>query len=71
MKAKTIYIQDDLLNRVMENSSSKKFSNRVQDLLEKGLLYESKGDEMGVRESILALVKAYNKRTNKPIINLN
>lgn len=67
LKAKTIYLPEELIEKITTKSATNNFSNRVQELIEKGLIYESKGGEEGVREAIISLVKSYNKKTNNPI----
>lgn len=67
MKAKTIYLEEEVIEKIMKDSLTNNFSKRIQDLVEKGMLYEAKGEKTGVREAILSLIKAYNCKTNTPI----
>lgn len=66
--SKTIYIENELLKEIGEG----KFTDRINDLIQKGLLYEKNGDKITLRSSIEYLVNYYNTHTtSKPINKLN
>ena len=53
-KMKTIYFEDDLLTEIGE---TKNFSERVKELIRKGLQIEKKGNEMSMSQLLEAFVK--------------
>jgi hypothetical protein len=62
--AKTIYIKKDLIEEIGEGN----FSERVNDLIVKGLVYEKNGDKATFRSSVEYLLQYYNKHNpSKPI----
>ena len=63
MKIKSIYFEDDLLEAIGE---TKDFSKRIKGLIRRGLEAE-KNQSTSVKQSILALVRAYNGTCKNPI----
>ena len=63
-KMKTIYFEDDLLTEIGE---TKNFSERVKELIRKGLQIEKKGNEMSMSQLLEAFVKKYNAHSKTPI----
>ena len=63
-RAKTIYINSD----VVEQLGDCNFSERVNELIIKGLEYEKNGDNLTMRKIIEFLLQSYNsKHPNSPI----
>lgn len=63
-KMKTIYFDDELLSQIGE---TKNFSERVKELVAKGLQLEQKGNELSMSQLLETFVKKYNVKTNKPV----
>lgn len=59
MKGKTIYFTQELLEEI---GNVRPFNTRVIELIKKGLMYEQKGDKLGIREAITFLYHYYNKK---------
>ena len=64
---KTIYFEDELIKEVLANSSAKNFSERVKELIRKGLAVEEKGEDLSFRDHLEWAVKRYNEKAKKPI----
>lgn len=62
--SKMIYFTGDLFERATKGIEKGDVSKRINELLEKGLQFEAKGDEMSLKRLIEALVRFYN--TKKP-----
>ena len=63
-KMKTIYFDDELLEQIGE---TKNFSERIKELVVKGLQLEQKGNELTMSQLLETFVKKYNAKTNKPV----
>ena len=63
-KIKTIYFEDDLIEQIGE---TKNFSERVKELIRKGLYAEKKGEEMSMHDLLESFVKKFNKNAKRPV----
>ena len=58
--SKMIYFSGDLFERATEGTEKGDVSRRINELIEKGLRFEEKGDKMSLKSLIMALVRVYN-----------
>lgn len=63
-KIKTIYFEDELIEKI---GKTKNFSERVKDLIRKGLAVEKKGADMTMRDLLESVVIKYNEKAKSPI----
>lgn len=59
--SKMIYFENEVFNKATEGVEKGDVSKRINDLIRKGLRLEEKGDKLGFRELVLALVSYHNK----------
>ena len=67
-KVKTIYLEDEMITEIMTNAGNLSFSERVRELISKGLKYEQGTNDLSIRDLITALGRAYNKKSKEPIV---
>ena len=65
-----IYFEDEVFNKATEGVEKGDVSKRINDLIRKGLRLEEKGDKLGFRELVLALVSYYNKVNSNSKLNV-
>ena len=65
-----IYFEDEVFNKATEGVEKGDVSKRINDLIRKGLRLEEKGDKLGFRELVLALVSYYNKSNPNNKLNV-
>ena len=63
-KIKTIYFEEELIEKIGE---TKNFSERVKDLIRKGLSAEKKGADMSMHDLLESVVLKYNEKAKNPI----
>ena len=68
--SKMIYFEDEVFNKATEGVEKGDVSKRINDLIRKGLRLEEKGDKLGFRELVLALVSYYNKVNSNSKLNV-
>ena len=68
--SKMIYFEDEVFNKATEGVEKGDVSKRINDLIRKGLRLEEKGDKLGFRELVLALVSYYNKSNPNNKLNV-
>ena len=67
--SKMIYFSGDVFEQATKGIEKGDISKRINDLVQRGLKVEEKGDKVSVKDIIISLVRWYNnKRPNDKIV---
>ena len=64
----SFYLDDEMITNIMENAGSLSVSERIRELISKGLKAEQGTNGLSMKELITALGRAYNKKAKEPIV---